>query len=274
MESNVNYTIVGVFVVTLIAAIVLSIIWLSSGFTSITYKTYEVQMTESVSGLNIDAAVEYNGVNVGTVKTIKLNRKDPHIVDLLLNVNAEVPVTRGTVATLSTRGITGVVFIALKDTGLDNRPLLAIKKHPYPIIPTAPSIFVRLDTALTQISSSFKNISESMRGLLDKENLESIKDTLKSLKRVTGTLANNSEKLNTIILNTQKASENLAPLLKNSSVAVKAVEMQTLPSFNQLILNLNDVSRTLIDISTQLKQNPSILIRGAVQGPPGPGEGK
>lgn len=272
MESNVNYTLVGAFVISLIAAIVLAIIWLSSGLTAVSYKTYEVKMQESVSGLNVDSAVEYNGVNVGSVKSIKLSRKDPHIVDLLLNVNAEVPITKGTVATLTTRGLTGVVFLALKDTGTDNTPLVAVGKHPYPIIPTSPSFFVRLDTALTQLNASFRQISESFKELFDKENLKAIKDTLASLKHVTSNLADNTDKLNSIIVNTKSVTQELTPLIKSSSFTVKAIEMQTIPSINQLLLNLNDLTRTLSDVSTQIKQNPSILIRGAAKGAPGPGE--
>lgn len=273
MESNVNYTIVGAFVVSLVTAVVLAIIWLSSGLTVTQYKIYEVQMQESVSGLNVDSAVEYNGVNVGSVKSIKLS-KNPHIVEVLLNVDVDVPITRGTVATLTTRGITGVVFVALKDKGFDSRPLLAVNKQPYPIISTSPSIFVRLDTALTQLNASFIRISTSFQALLDKDNLQSIKATLVSLKRITGTLADDSDKLSAIILNTQKATHQLVPLLKASSFTVNSIEMQTLPTFNQLLSNLNDVTRTLSDVTIQLKQNPSILIRGAAKTIPGPGEGK
>jgi len=36
--------------------------------------------------------------------------------------------------------------------------------------------------------------------------------------------------------------------------------------------NLNDVSRTLNEVTNQLKQNPSMLIRGVAPAPLGPGE--
>jgi phospholipid/cholesterol/gamma-HCH transport system substrate-binding protein len=58
METNVNYTIVGVFVISLMAVTIFTIIWLSSGFSSNVTKMYKVYMTESVSGLNIDSPVE------------------------------------------------------------------------------------------------------------------------------------------------------------------------------------------------------------------------
>src|SRR3990167_1857409 len=113
METNVSYTIVGAFVITLLTAMVLAIIWLSSGFSFDQYTTYLVYMQESVSGVSVDSQVEFNGVNVGTVKSISLNHKNPQLVELLLNIKKDTPVTRGTVATLNSRGFTGIAYLAL-----------------------------------------------------------------------------------------------------------------------------------------------------------------
>ena len=141
METNINYTIVGVFVITLISAMILAIIWLSSGFSLAQYRIYQLRMTESVSGLSIDSPVEYNGVNVGSVSSIALEPNNPQMVDVLLSINTTTPITYGTVATLNTRGLTGITIVALKDKSLDTRPLVKEKGQAYPIIQTAPSFF-------------------------------------------------------------------------------------------------------------------------------------
>jgi len=267
MDTNVNYTLVGAFVIGITAAIVLAIIWLSSGLSVQPYSNYIIYSQESVSGLSVDAPVEYNGVNVGAVKSIELKPTDPHLVKVILRIHSSTPITKNTVATLTSRGITGVAFIALKDTGADLTPLTAEPGQDYPVIPTAPSIFLRLDTALTKLTKNFESIADSIHGLLDKENLQSIKNTLSQLDRVTGTLANNSQKINAILVNTTHATEQLTPLMKTLS-------NQTLPVTYQLLSNLNDATRTLSDVALQLKQNPSILIRGVAKAPLGPGERK
>lgn len=272
MDTNVNYTIVGAFMILLVSAIILAVIWLSSGFSLAQYTNYLVYMQESVSGLSIDSPVEYNGVNVGTVKSISLDKRDPHLVELVLNINVTTPITRGTVAILTSRGITGVAYIALKDTGTDLRPLLVTKDHPYPVIPTAPSIFTRLDIALKRLSNNIQTVADSLQSLLDKENLKSIKNILANLSAVTGTLSSNSEKLTTILINTSRASAQLTPLLSSSTATMRMIQTQTLPTTYHLLNNLDEVSRTLSQVSIQLKQNPSILIRGAAPGAPGPGE--
>src|SRR5476651_2573438 len=100
METNVNYTIIGLFVITIISFIILAIIWLSAGLSTENYSIYKVYMQESVSGLSPDSVVEYNGVNVGGVKSIELNRRNPQLVELLLKIKTNTPITRGTKAKL------------------------------------------------------------------------------------------------------------------------------------------------------------------------------
>jgi phospholipid/cholesterol/gamma-HCH transport system substrate-binding protein len=257
MEMNVNYTIVGAFVITLLTAIVLGIIWLSSGFSVETYSNYMVYMQESVTGLSIDAPVEYNGVNVGTVTTISLNHENPQLVELLLNIKTGTPITEGTVATLQSKGITGIAYIALKDKSTDLTPLRALPGQKYAVINTAPSFFLRLDTALSKLSKSISRASDSINKLLDPENLQSIKQTLKNLDEVTQVIAGNKTKIVTILNDTAHASQQFSPMLQTFNT-------QTIPATNSVLSNLNS-------LSTDIKENPSILIRGTVT-PLGPGE--
>lgn len=274
METNVNYTIVGIFVISLIAAIVMSVIWLSSGFKYESYTDYLLFMQESVSGLTQDSPVEYNGVAVGQVKGIKLDSKNPKLVKVLIEINSTTPITQGTIATLNTRGITGITFIALKDAGTNNTLLTPAPGRKYAVIKTGPSFFVRFDTALKEFSENFRKVSKSLQALLDKDNQRSIKQVLANLDKLTGTLANNSDQLNAILVNTSKASLQLAPLIQSSSSTLRILEYQTLPATYRVLTNLDNTTRTLAEFSMELKQNPSMLIRGVARPTLGPGEGK
>jgi phospholipid/cholesterol/gamma-HCH transport system substrate-binding protein len=260
METNVNYTVVGAFVISLIAAITFTIIWLSSGFSFAHYVTYLVYMQESVSGLNVDSQVEYNGVGVGEVKSIQLNAKNPHLVEVYLSIKDTIPITRGTIATLATRGITGLVYVALKDKSTDLTPLVKQPGQDYPIIPTGPSIFTRLDIALNRLSNNMQSVTNSINLLLDKRNLAAIKDTLYNMERVTYTLAANSQQLNVIF--------------QSSANSMYMLESQTLPAAYQLLTNLDGVSRSLGQAANKIQQNPSVLIRGTAAPTLGPGESR
>jgi phospholipid/cholesterol/gamma-HCH transport system substrate-binding protein len=272
METNVNYSIVGVFVISLVAVIIFSIIWLSAGVTSNKFKLYKVYMTESVSGLSIDSPVEYNGVSVGQVKSIELNQKNPQLVEVLLGIKQNTPITQGTIATLNVKGLTGIAFIALQDKGLNTAPLVALDGQEYPIIKTAPSFFLRLDTAITKLNENLHSVSTSIRTLLDQENLRAFKEILLNVRKITGTLAANSADFSTIMKNTAAASGKFAPLLDSSTTAMQVFSSQTLPAANSAAGNFSTVGSNLSAASQEIKQNPAILIRGRTPRALGPGE--
>ncbi len=258
METKVNYTLVGAFVIILTAMLVLAIIWLSSGLSLKKYVTYAIYMQESVSGLSIDSSVEFNGVGVGKVKSIELNKENPSLVEVVINIKAETPITQGTYATLTTRGLTGLVYIALKDKGEDTQPLKIMNDEKYPVIRTSPSIFVRLDTVLTQFTKNFRQISDSFQALLDRDNLAALKNTLHNLQTVTHSLAVNSNKINMI--------------LHTSAGAMNTLEVDTLPATTRTLNNFNELADSLNELSLEIKQNPSILLRGVDRHNLGPGE--
>jgi phospholipid/cholesterol/gamma-HCH transport system substrate-binding protein len=275
MDTHVNYATVGAFVILLFAVIIFSIIWLSAGLSFEHYSPYLVYMQESVTGLSPDALVEYNGVDVGAVEKIEINHKNPQLVELLLRIRGNTPITKGTVATLQSRGLTGLTYISLKDKGTDLRPLTILPGQAYPVIKTAPSLFTRLDTALNKLSGSLNIVTESIQSVLNKENQRSIREIFKNLQQVTGTLAANSEKLNIILRNTAKASQRLIPLTRSSIDTMQMLQTQMLPVTYHLLANLEDVTRTLTAVSAEIKQNPAILIRGrSLQESLGPSEVK
>src|SRR3990167_8191756 len=265
METNINYAAVGAFVICLVAALVMAIIWLSSGFSFEHNSIYKIYMQESVSGLNIDSPVEFNGVGVGGVKSIELDPANPQLVQVLVDVKSTTPITQGTIATLQTRGMTGITFIALKDKSKDVTPIKLEEGDDYPVIKTGPSIFMRLDTALTVLS-------DSIRELLDKENQQSIKAILLNMRDVTGALAANNQKLDRIIQNTEKATLQFLPLIRSTTSAMRTFEMQTLPATYNLLNNLDHITRSLAEVSEELRRNPSVLIRGVQRQTSGPGE--
>ncbi|MCE3237122.1 MAG: hypothetical protein K0R24_103 [Gammaproteobacteria bacterium] len=243
MENNVNYTIVGLFVIVLVAFIVMGVIWLSAGVTATDYKTYQVMMRESVSGLSVDAPVEFNGVNVGSIKNIEISQKNPQVVIVLLNVKNNTPITLGTRATLNMKGLTGMAYLALIDKGLDKRLLKKLPDQAYPIINTAPSLLVRFDTGMTQLNDSLHQVSVSIQSLMDEENLKAIKK---------------------ILNNIQSMTQSLTPLIQSSH--------NLLPAANQTMVNLENITRNLVSVSAEIKQNPAVLIRGQQLQALGPGE--
>lgn len=272
MDTNHKYKIMGLIFLNFVVLVILFMIWFSSGFSFEGYRTYAIYMQESVWGLALNSTVEFNGVDVGEVAQIKIDPTSPQIVELLIKIKNSTPITQGTVAMLSTRGITGMVFLALKDKSLDLRPLHKEKGQKYPIIKTTPSIFLRFDAALSQISSHFNTINQSIQSLLNKENLLSIKSTLFNMKEITHQLVLNSQNIDTTIKNTATASVDFLPFLQSSTISMQSFSHDALPSTYRLLLQLDHVTKNLSEALKDVKRNPAVLVRGMHQKTNAPGE--
>jgi phospholipid/cholesterol/gamma-HCH transport system substrate-binding protein len=292
------------FVTVLLISIVIGAVWYLHSVGR--YATYQVDTQDPVSGLAIDAPIEFHGVEVGKVKHIRL--VNPRSVAIVLSIEGSAPVTSATVATitsrgLATRGYTGYVYISLDDDGIDSRPLTARPGAPYPIIRSAPSKIMTLDTTIYQVSENVQVITDLLQSLLNKKTITALQGSVDGLQQLTKVLAKNAEKLNSIVANTERASHrfepllksadetlrqlqteilpeahqalsNLEPLLQSSHDTVSALQMQILPEAHKALTDLDNLSTTFTAVATKINRDPSILIRGATPPPPGPGESK
>ena len=119
-----NYPIVGLFVLVLGAALIAGVLWLASGGALQTpYDLYQAIEDESVAGLNLNAPVKYNGVDVGKVRGIALDRANPERVRLVFAIERGTPIKVDTVAVLKTQGLTGIAYVELSGGARDS-PLL------------------------------------------------------------------------------------------------------------------------------------------------------
>ncbi len=265
MESKVNYTLVGAFVLILTVTLVIFIVWLSTGISTKHYKQFLVIMHESVSGLAVNSSVKYNGVIVGSVKKIFLTPKNPEQVRLLLQIEKHTPITEGTTATLASQGLTGITYIDLKGSDTNLNPIPQLQGEKYPIIKSTPSLFFRLDRALQDLNVNMNQITDDINGIFGGENPILLKKILNNLSLTSQHLAAQSKCLDAILINTARSLRSFPSLLNT-------LTQQTLPSTNQVLTNLSLITNNLLEVSDHLRQNPSLLIRGQKPQPLGPGE--
>jgi len=116
-------------------------------------------------------------------------------------------------------------------------------------------------------------MTELLQSVLDQKTIASLKDSVDSLQQVTRTLAANNRQLDSIIVNTDRASRQLKPLLASSNDTVKALQTQVLPEAYKTLANMERLSNSLNAAATKINRDPAILVRGSTA-PPGPGESK
>jgi phospholipid/cholesterol/gamma-HCH transport system substrate-binding protein len=210
VQSQVNYTLVGLFVLLLSAALVATVSWLTLGGESRVYDRYRVYFRESVAGLNLKATVRYRGVQVGQVASIELDHEHPDQVDVVLNIERGTPIRRDTIATLSTRGPD-----RSRVGGIERRrqPVATAGKaadQDLPVIQAGPSLVARLDDAFNNILTNVNTLSSRLERLLGDENQAALTRTLQNVSVITGAIADRSDSLRQTLTNVETFTGALA----------------------------------------------------------------
>ena len=307
MEAKTNYTIVGLAVLILTGALLATGLWLSVGFEQKKYHTYAVHIREAVAGLSEQSPVKYNGVKVGVVNKIQLNRHDPRQVVILLHIEEGTPITDSTSATLISQGITGTTYVGLSASTDNLTPLRALPGEPFPVIPAKPSLFHQLDMVLKEVSDSVNKVSKQIGEVFTKDNIENVHQSLNNIKSVTHVFAENSEHINhslknvdTLLKNISLASKEFPELTKelkqslvkmqnmassintagnkvsktmeSGKTTVDKISQEVVPTAVGLLRRLNHVTANLEKVSAEIRQNPAVILRGTTPPTPGPGE--
>ncbi|MFN7098053.1 MAG: MlaD family protein, partial [Gammaproteobacteria bacterium] len=299
-EVTAHYTRVGLFVIMLTVILIIGGLWLSVGLSGKSYNDYVVYMHESVSGLSTKAPVKYNGVEVGYIDHIDLYRKNPQKVRILLAIEEGTPIYNGTRAVLETQGLTGIAYLELKGGVVSQGLLVAKPGKKYPEIASAPSLLFRLDSALDNLTTNIKDISSSLKDFLNPQNAQAVQNTLQNFSTISNNLEQNSEKLDQIIDNAQitlkntavasqqlpsvmtsikQSSDQLAAsankanvLLTNGATAMQTVNNELMPQIISSMTNIQDIINNVKSVSQQMSEDPSVIVRGKVPAPAGPGE--
>lgn len=307
MEGRVNYTVVGIFIIVLMVFFFLAVFWMSTVDHGKQYRTYWVFVHEDVTGLSAESPVRFNGVKVGYVQSIRLDNKNLKLVKLVLRIEPDVLITTGTHAILNAQGVTGVVYVNLKANSEVGTPLLATAGNPFPIIPSRPSLLVQLSSVLPEMTKDIQNLASSVTQVLDTQNRDSIRESLKNIATLTKTLADNSvaftetiKSLDGTLANVSEASNHFPSMMQQMNKTLNSVDQlsiqmaqtskeigstmksgqlvinnfsdQVMPSAQQALSNLSIATVHMQQLTHELERNPSMLVRGKVPSTPGPGE--
>ncbi len=291
------------------AALVAAALWLASG--GALRKHYDLYLAiedESVAGLNLNAPVKFNGVEVGKVRDITLDRANPERVRLLLAIERGTPIKQDTLAVLKTQGLTGIAYVELGGSTAESPPLRATAAEPYPVIQTKPSLSTRLENVLTTVLAKLDSTSSNIDAILSDENRKALSLTLANMAAVSQSIAARRDTIDQGIASasrtfdhTARATAQLGPLMDRIGRSAAAVEKlsdaatqtttragqtvdavgadvqrftsQTGPELQRLLGELDALTISLRRLTEQTERNPSSLLFGRGAVPAGPGEG-
>ena len=307
-----NLALVGAFVLVLAAALVAGLLWIASGGGSRReVDLYLAVEEESVAGLSVNAPVKYNGVDVGTVRSIRLDPHNPDRVRLVFAIHRGTPIRQDTLAVLKTQGLTGIAYVELSG-GTPGAPLLrAGAAGELPAIRTKPSLSARLENMMTAVLVKLDATTTRIDALLSPANQQAVSSTLADVAALAHGLAARQGTIDAGLASAARTFEHgerlsarldaqLGPVIERIGSAADSIDRmgreagraslqagaaasaagddlrrfsaQALPSLQGLLGDLQTLSASLRRLAEQAEHDPSLLLLGRRQVPEGPGE--
>lgn len=202
METRASYVLIGAFTLLAIFAGLGFFLWLAKVQIDQRYTQYDI-LFDQVSGLGQSSPVRFNGVDVGKVLDISLDRATPSLVRVRIEVSASTPIRRGTEATLSSQGVTGVAFVGLEGGSADAERL-----------PVDPSTGVaEIPSKTTPVQSLLEDAPDVLKQaqvVLDGIGRFTTRDNAKNVAQMLANLNASSGQLDKVMADLSTASDSLS----------------------------------------------------------------
>lgn len=281
METRANFVLIGTFTLAVIAAAFGFVLWFQNLHSTKLRSPLRIVFEGAASGLRNGGSVNFNGIRVGEVVSVKLD--SPRRVVALTMVENNAPIRKDTLVGLEFQGLTGVAAISLKG-GDVAAPQVPLDQDGVPVLSADPS-------ALQDITEAIRATLQSVNRIVT-DNQDALKNSLRNVEAFTATLAKSSERIDGIVRKADTIMTSVDTVMsKADGVMSKTDNLMTgldkiaggkdggelfdaVRSFRELADNLDkrsgalmaDGRRTLGDISravNNLDRNPTRLLFGA-----------
>jgi phospholipid/cholesterol/gamma-HCH transport system substrate-binding protein len=307
MENRSHALLTGFFTIALLVAAILIGLWLNRDRTE--FVPYEIVTTQTIPGLNPQAAVRYRGLEVGRVDEIVFDPRVTGQILIRLSIDEGAPITTTTFASLGYQGVTGIAFIQLDDDRTGS-PLLKSAPKSVARLPLRPGLLDQLETRGLAILEKTERITDSLNTILSKENADKItgavdniskaaeaygeiprqlQPTLARLPALAGKLDQSLASVNTLATSANGAVQNYDRLAiglqapggpidraTNAIASLEGVtsdlELRTLPHVVEMTDEVRSSVRAVRRTVTGLGDRPQSILFGAPAAQPGPGE--
>lgn len=211
MENRANYALVGLFTVLVVVSLFGFIYWMNQYGDRGELVPLDIHIPGSVNGLSEGSQVLFNGIRIGSVKSMELAPDNPNVVIVHTTVQANAPIYEDTRAELGFLGLTGAAFIELKG-GDTKSPSLLTSDEEQP----SPPVITADPSAVTDLLATAKDIAQRVDSAVTEietfvvEARQPINNTLDNVETFSKALADNADGIDTFLRSVTALSESVS----------------------------------------------------------------
>jgi paraquat-inducible protein B len=283
MNKKISPTLIGVFVIGAVALMVIAILVFGSGRLFRQSKDFVLYFDNSVNGLRIGAPVKFKGVEVGSVKDIRLQLEQGKLINkipVIIEVDLEKLTSRGAAPTITEnreafrraivdRGlraqlemeslVTGLLYIAIDL--FPGTPINLVQQenadNKYWEIPTLPTSLEQAKGAVMRVISKLEdidfkelgaNLEATLKGVNRTVNSPEIESVLRSLAQVMPKIDAAVVSFNKLANDVDGKFSSLSDNLEQTSDATRQAMKQAENTLKQVDAPLKEAEAALINI--------------------------
>lgn len=263
METKANHVLIGAFTLAVAIAALLFSLWAAKYSTEKSWNEYDVIFKEAVTGLSVGGLVQYNGITVGSVRTLKLGANDPRRVIARIRVQADTPVKVDTRATLGFTGLTGVAFIQMSGGSPRSPYLQPAPGKEIAAINADTSALQKLLSSGEDLTTTASDILSRVSRMLSDENAQRVTQTLANLEAATGAIAAERDSITALLQSARAAAADLQTVMAKADRTIGRIDATVADDLPRLVGNLD---KTLAQLESFTRNADALVAenRGAI----------
>ena len=256
MERKAHYALIGLFTFAVVAGAFGFVFWLHHSSGKKQAVAYRVIFDSSVSGLQVGGNVLFNGIRVGEVTNLRLDREKPNEVVAMLAVNKSTPIRSDTRVGLEFAGLTGVAAVPLKGVSAKT-PLIEREEGEPPTLRADPSASQDMMQAAREVLNKAEEVITT--------NQEALHQAIADISTFSASLARNSDSVESIVRDAKDTMSNAKEATASAHTLMENLDKRT----NDITIGVNKMTATAtrqIDTAgkaiTDLAHNPQRFLFG------------
>jgi phospholipid/cholesterol/gamma-HCH transport system substrate-binding protein len=210
METRASHLLIGIFVVLFTSAIFGFVTWLVRAEVDRVVAYYDIEFTSAVSGLGLGGDVRFNGVKVGAVSSIRIDREDSRKVRVRVEVDSQTPIRADSVAMLEMQGVTGVSYVQISGGSSQAAMLPARSRGEIPVIASRPSRIAEFFEGAPDLINRSIVLVDRVAELVNEENRKNLAGIVADIAKLTNAMARREQEVGRIIEAFERGSVDFA----------------------------------------------------------------
>jgi len=206
METRAHHLLIGSFVLLFLFGILGFSLWLAKAQINRDVARYNIFFTGSVAGLGLNGDVRFNGIKVGSVSQISIDRENTSKVRVTVDVAADTPIRADSVASLELQGITGVSFVQISPGKTTSAFLPTRYSSNAADLPEIPS----KSSAISELFDAAPDLVNRASRVMSDQNIENLAGVIADIRQLTQAIASRQETLTRAIDGFDRTSADIA----------------------------------------------------------------